>query len=418
MRAGVGARGRGAALAILVVLVTSLASCTSPGPPTPDVVGLPLDQARELLENAGHKDIATEARYGRSPVRDDDAWAVLDQDPDAGRRSNLDDELVLTVGPLDDPRTLADVPEGSPAARLIAARRDEQATRDAQKRKQEQDKRERELLEAQAKRAAELVSVVDVGLPLEYAPDRAEDAYDRRRSRAIRRDLAAFLVAVRGQDRATADLIPDALRIVPAAWCSLWLPEHTEQELQTLLRRADDVGQWMARELDAPFKSPNTPRIEALMRIARLEAERRFCPEQAARPGHAVAADPRGPGRFAGTGEDRVDLKSSLLDAVVFFQGYETKHNYTEPSDYLALIYLDLLGLPTQPWSLRQWPLLQRCSDLAPERYEAMRRGTIENVRSANSYTEIIDREERSEIAYDQVAHEYDAAVNRLVSKC
>ena len=121
MRAGAGARGRGAALAVLVVLVTSLASCTSPGPPTPDVVGLPLDQARDLLENAGHKDIATEARYGRPPVRDDDAWAVLDQDPGAGERADPDDELVLTVGRLDDPRTLADVPAGSVAAQFIAA---------------------------------------------------------------------------------------------------------------------------------------------------------------------------------------------------------------------------------------------------------------------------------------------------------
>jgi hypothetical protein len=398
------------------LLLSVLAGCHAADRPVPDVVGLPLDQAQAALDDDGFTDVSAQGRYGGPFILNEGTWAVLSQHPPAGKRADSGDPVRLEVGPIDHPRTLGLVPAGSQVAAMIGKARGDDAdkppadTNDPQPSKRKAER-------ADADDAAPLVSVVDLGLPSAYAPDRESDAYGQRRSRAIPRDLAAYLVAVRKHDPATADSVASSLRLVPAAWCSLWLPHRTEADWEAMLRQADQVGADLARRLGAPFRVPNSPRVTALMKKARDEAASRFCPAHRASAGKP-ASHPTGAGRFAGAGKSHLDLKPSLLDASDFFIGYETKHNVAEPTDHVRLVYLDLLGMPTRPWPHRAWPVMLSCDQNAQMLSEDMREGTIRNIQRDNATVETHSVEDRTRTATAQAAFHFDALVTAFLQDC
>ncbi|WP_176445419.1 PASTA domain-containing protein [Blastococcus mobilis] len=373
----------------------------------PDVVGQRLDDALQTLKNAGFANVDADAVFGGLFIVNDDRWAVTEQQPAAGAPVDLDEAVELGAGPLDDARTL----EALPSA---AVRPELEARRDAERAAKEADA-ERAAAEAATEAAAELVEPAIFDLPEVYAADHGEDAYDRPRPRVLRRDLAEYLAAVRIADPATADQIAPGLRVVPAAWCSLWLPRHTGEELDRWTAAADASAAHMAAALNVSYASSTTPAIAALMATAREEAGRRFCPEQAAHPGEQVDESPQGAGVFPGEGESPVRMTETVLDSWWFFQsifGYDQ----AVPADRIRLAYLSLLAQPAQfRW---QEAVLMDCDFYARSLSGELRDNTVETMLTNNTVIEIHDRVDMERAVIREEGHHFDALAGSFIQDC
>lgn len=127
-----------AALAVPLLLMPVLVGCGSDPVEVPDVVGMRLDDAKDALTAAGFEETSAEDVVGNSSPFRTSTWAVLEQEPAAGQRVDLDTKIRLGSGPLDKAATKEGLPADSPAMALIlAAERksaDEQARKDVEDR--------------------------------------------------------------------------------------------------------------------------------------------------------------------------------------------------------------------------------------------------------------------------------------------
>ncbi len=69
--------------------------------------------------------------------------------------------------------------------------------------------------------------------------------------------------------------------------------------------------------LEVPYRRPVTARVDRLLHLARAEAGRRLCPEQAAAPGRDVEEKPQGAGRFFHIDESQIDIRDTPLTALL-----------------------------------------------------------------------------------------------------
>ncbi|WP_241037285.1 PASTA domain-containing protein [Blastococcus litoris] len=375
----------------------------------PDLVGQRLDTAEATLLAAGFDDIDTDHIVGWVFVVDEDQWVVVAQEPTAGTRVDPGEPVNLGAGPLDDVRTLRALPSDAvlgaevrqPLAELRAEKEAEEARRAAE-----------EAEEA----ASEQIDPAEMGLPVDYAPDHGEDLDDQPRPRTLRTDLAEYLVAVREVDPATADGIAPALRVVPAAWCSLWLPEHTGAELDAWVAEADASAAAMAQALGVGYTSSTTPAVAAVMAAARAEAGERFCPEQAARPGEDVDASPEGAGRFSRR-DARVRMTDTLMDYYWFSNSWGGEDIAIQRTE-IELAYLDLLGQPAQFRSHKWWPVVMECDFYAKVVSGESRDDTVETMLRNNTVFEVHDRAERERTALWQAGFFLDARAGQVVEGC
>ena len=407
---GRGWTARGCLAAVAMVVGALLAGCGGDSHSMPDVVGKRLDHALEKLRDAGFQDVDADPVFGGLFIVNQELWAVTEQRPASGSPIDLDEPIEVGAGPLDDSRTLKALPADA------AVRPELEARRDAERAKKKAEN-ERAAAEAAARAAAEPVKPADVGLPDDYAADHGEDAYDRPRPGVIRRDLAEYLVTVRDTDSATADAIAPALRAVPAAWCSLWLPHHTGEELDRWVAGADASATHVAQAFGVAYTSSTTPAVASLMANARAEAGRRFCPDQAAHPGERVKASPQGAGVFPDEDEGPIRMTETVLDADYFSQaifGYDDDM----PADELRLAYLDLLGQPAQFRSWKLWPVLMDCDYYARTLSGELRDGTVKDMLAENAVSEFYGRADMERTALWEAGFYFDALVGSFLRGC
>lgn len=100
---------------ILVTLsVFAVCACGAPTPTVPAVVGLQLDEAHNVLADAGYRTFDDiDALDERAPLWDAN-WAVVRQEPPAGSALNYEDTVRLDVMKKDDSEIVTQLPEDSP----------------------------------------------------------------------------------------------------------------------------------------------------------------------------------------------------------------------------------------------------------------------------------------------------------------
>lgn len=105
---------------VLVILTAALAlgltACSAESKELPDVTGHRLDDAHNILKDAGFETFDdSDAVSDREPLRDAN-WVVLEQSPTGGDSVPIDTTIRLSVAKPDDSGVRERLPEGSPVA--------------------------------------------------------------------------------------------------------------------------------------------------------------------------------------------------------------------------------------------------------------------------------------------------------------
>lgn len=324
----------------LGVLLLTACSPAPPEPPrtVPDVIGYRLDVAEDMLTEAGFEHVYADNTISSTWVISWDEFAVVGQEQTAGSQFDPADEITLHVGPLGNPDTLAALPADADVMADVVAAQPQPPVPEPQPEPAPDD----------------LAPPAEFGLPPAYAVDRGENAYDEPREDRIRRDLAEYVLEVRQADPVTADSIAHTIMATPMAWCSLWLPQHTPDELRSWRDAAATEAAQMAQVFGVEFTSVNTPEILAVMDVATSLAGQRFCPEQAAHPGEPAAQAPTGAAALPD--DSTISMLDTSVDAAYFNRAsFGEEDRWT--MDELEYAYISMLALPAAQFSGKQWPL-------------------------------------------------------------
>lgn len=118
-------------VSLALALAALLAGCSSDPVVVPDVTGIRLDQAHDLLAAKGFKDFENQDHFGDRAIFLDSNWVVLQQDPKGGQAEALGHTIVLRVGKIGEVRTKKALPPNSPVlAEMLADEAAEQKRRD------------------------------------------------------------------------------------------------------------------------------------------------------------------------------------------------------------------------------------------------------------------------------------------------
>lgn len=133
--------------AAIGIAVTTSSACSSPTPTLPDVAGMQLDDAHNVLKDASYKvfedvDLVEDRQEGLSEIFDgDDDWAVIRQTPAGGSELEHDDTVRLEVLKKRDADILSRLPATSPVReeveRIAEERAEDQAEEDARREEEE-----------------------------------------------------------------------------------------------------------------------------------------------------------------------------------------------------------------------------------------------------------------------------------------
>lgn len=118
-------------ISLILVWTTLLTACGSDPVAVPDVRGIRLDQAHDMLAAKGFEDSQDKDHFGDRAIFIDSNWVVLEQDPKAGQAVLTDRTIVLRVGKIGEVRTKKALPPDSPVlAEMLAAEAAEKKRRD------------------------------------------------------------------------------------------------------------------------------------------------------------------------------------------------------------------------------------------------------------------------------------------------
>ncbi len=330
-------RSAATALGAAVLLSGCLPAATETPLAIPDVTGYRLDVAEDMLTAAGFEHVYADNTISSTWVISWDEFAVVGQREPPGSLFDPADEVTLFVGPLGNPETLAALAKDADVIDdVLAAQPDSEPAPGA------------------AGAPDDRASPAEFGLPDAYSVDRGQDVYGQPRQDKIRRDLADYVLEVRRADPTTADSIAHAIMATPMAWCSLWLPRHTPEDLTAWREAAASEAAQMAQEFGVEFTSVNTPPILAVMDVATSLAEERFCPEQGAQPGERVPQVPTGPAAMP-DGE-HISMLDTSVDAMYFPRAFFGEED-TWTVDELTYAYVSMLAFPAYTFSGKQWPI-------------------------------------------------------------
>lgn len=139
------------ALGAATALVLALGACGGPAPEVdlPDVRGVALDEAQDVLEEAGFERVEDEDHLDDRAIFLTSNWVVVEQSPGPGETVPNDTEVRLSVAKIDDDGVLELLPQDSP----VAVELQEEAAED-ERRRQEQEAADAERAEQEAAEAA------------------------------------------------------------------------------------------------------------------------------------------------------------------------------------------------------------------------------------------------------------------------
>lgn len=117
-----------AGIAASLMFLSVVSACSSDPLALPDVEGQPLDEAYNILQDAGFEQISHADAIRDRAVWSRGNWTVLEQEPGGGAYLDEDTEILLQVAKMDDSGLTRDhLPEDSPLLAQIIEREEQEA---------------------------------------------------------------------------------------------------------------------------------------------------------------------------------------------------------------------------------------------------------------------------------------------------
>ena len=154
MPAVVRRRSRVAASVLVAVIGTMCLTGCGPEAQVPDVVGMALDDAHNELKDLGFEEFEDDDLFGDRTMLRDANWVVLEQEPSAGRKGELDSTVTLRVGKIDEKRSQDLLPDDSPVLMEVKAEAAAKAASDAKKKAKSAKKKAAAAARKEAERRA------------------------------------------------------------------------------------------------------------------------------------------------------------------------------------------------------------------------------------------------------------------------
>lgn len=178
----------GALVATLAASAIILAGCSKDTVDVPDVTGYRLDDAHNVLKDAGFENFDDiDAIDDRTPMLDAN-WVVLGQSPPADGQAEKETTIRLDIAKPEDEGVRDRLPVGSPVYEEIRERDERNAAADAELERKEQERR----LEQQVKDEQDIQNFVDSIDPIARITQNAVS------------DLNNIATAIAGQETVTA----------------------------------------------------------------------------------------------------------------------------------------------------------------------------------------------------------------------